>query len=114
MSRLPNGFVKIKDFPNYLINKQGEVYSRHRKKIIGYNELGYRRVDLRRSDGDKKIRVSRFIHRLVYETFKGEIPEGFEINHKNSFRDDNRIKNLEAITPIENIYHRELNRNGKK
>lgn len=34
---------------------------------------------------------------------KGLIPEGFEINHKNEAKTDNRIKNFEILTHKENI-----------
>lgn len=37
-------------------------------------------------------------HRLVWEAFNGTIPDGLEINHKNSVRSDNRLANLELIT----------------
>lgn len=43
------------------------------------------------------------VHRLVYEAFKGPIPEGFEINHLNEIKDDNRIENLEAVSHKDNI-----------
>ena len=34
------------------------------------------------------------VHRLVLETFVGECPEGFTVDHINRIRDDNRLKNL--------------------
>lgn len=42
------------------------------------------------------------VHRLVWETFVGEIPEGYEIDHINTVRDDNRIENLRCITHKDN------------
>lgn len=44
-----------------------------------------------------------FIHRLVYITFKGEIPEGYEINHIDHNKNNNRLSNLEVVTHEENI-----------
>jgi Mor family transcriptional regulator len=44
-------------------------------------------------------------HRLVYETFRGAIPEGMEINHKNTNTHKNELSNLEVVTPNENIDH---------
>ncbi len=44
-----------------------------------------------------------YIHRAVYETFVGEIPNGFEIDHINATRDDNRIENLRAVSHAENM-----------
>lgn len=46
----------------------------------------------------KKFRV----HRAIYETFVGEIPDGYEVDHINTVRDDNRLENLRAVTHKEN------------
>ncbi|ARB11649.1 HNH endonuclease [Pectobacterium phage vB_PatM_CB7] len=44
-------------------------------------------------------------HRLIWETFKGPIPEGMVINHKNGIKTDIRLDNLEVTTPSENTLH---------
>lgn len=44
-------------------------------------------------------------HRLVWETFNGEIPKGLAINHKNGIKTDNRLVNLELVTYSENMIH---------
>ena len=41
-------------------------------------------------------------HRLIWETLKGPIPNGYEIDHINTVRDDNRLENLRCITHAEN------------
>jgi hypothetical protein len=43
-----------------------------------------------------------YVHRSVYETFVGEIPEGCEIDHINTIRTDNRLENLRCVTRKEN------------
>lgn len=52
----------------------------------------------------KKIteRASLRIHRVVYETFVGIIPEGFVVDHINDKKDDNRLENLQLLTPKDN------------
>ena len=45
------------------------------------------------------------IHRAVWETFVGPIPERMHINHKNLDRADNRLENLEVVTPKQNSQH---------
>lgn len=43
----------------------------------------------------------KLVHRLVWETFMGRIPEGFQIHHKNADKTDNRLANLEMLTTPE-------------
>jgi hypothetical protein len=44
-------------------------------------------------------------HRVIWEAVHGPIPDGLQINHKNGIKDDNRIENLELVTPSENTRH---------
>ena len=59
---------------------------------------GYPKVELCR---DGRSRTQR-VHTLVAEAFLGPRPAGQEVNHKNRIRDDNRLTNLEYLTPSEN------------
>lgn len=51
------------------------------------------------------VRSYRFAHRLAFESFFGAIPEGQQIYHKNGDKRDNRLENLEAVTPSQNTLH---------
>lgn len=62
------------------------------------SKFGYLRIGLTKD----KIRKFYFIHRLVFETFIGEIIDGFEIDHINTDKSDNRLENLRMVTPKEN------------
>ena len=53
---------------------------------------------------DKKV-LHCAAHRIVFIHFKGQISNGLEINHNNGSRDDNRPKNLVAVTRSENQRH---------
>ena len=60
---------------------------------------GYKLVCVCKSRcGRKRVRV----HRLVWETFKGQIPDGMEIDHKDTHRDNNALTNLKVCTRKEN------------
>lgn len=50
------------------------------------------------------------VHRVVYETFCGEIGEKMEINHKDLNKINNCIDNLECITSSENQKHAVIER----
>ncbi len=52
-----------------------------------------------------KKRYGAMAHRLIWQMKYGNIPDGYEINHKNGVKTDNRIKNLEAVTPSRNKEH---------
>lgn len=43
------------------------------------------------------------IHRLVAETFIGEIPKGYHVHHKDGNRQNNRLSNLEIIHPRKHV-----------
>lgn len=49
------------------------------------------------------------VHRLVYEAFKGEIPEDLEIDHIDRNKHNNNPNNLRLVTRAENLDNRDLN-----
>lgn len=51
-----------------------------------------------------------FVHRLVAAAFLGPRPEGYDVNHINGRKDDNRAANLEYATRSQN--HRHAYRTG--
>ena len=46
--------------------------------------------------------TTRHLHRLMYECFVGKVPEGYEVDHINDIRDDNRLDNFQLLTKSEN------------
>lgn len=68
-------------------------------------ENGYLQVCLCK-EGKRKM---FYVHRLVYETFNGVIPDGYEVNHINEIKTDNSVWNLNLMTPKENINYGKRN-----
>lgn len=64
--------------------------------------------------GDKGKRKYTRIHRLVYETFVGEIPKGkkYHIHHINGNKQDNRLENLIYLSSSEH-QQKHINENPK-
>lgn len=82
----------------------GRIMDMKTKEILsdkGRVGAGYVRAKLRK-DGKSWYTT---VHRVIALTFLGGIPEGFEVNHKNGIKTDNRAENLEVVTRSQNINH---------
>ena len=98
-------FVEVEGFGNrYEISNRGRLWSNVRNKYLGSKnkETGYIHATLHNEKGEQ---FTAYIHRLVGEAFiPNDDPENkTEINHKNYRRYDNRVENLEWVSPQENI-----------
>jgi hypothetical protein len=86
------------------VSRSGKVKNNRTGNEIGhYSDDGYVLINYMHPK-TKKVRKLG-VHRLVYLVYKSEIPKGYEINHRNGVKDDNRIKNLEAVKPKQNMEH---------
>ena len=88
---------------DYLISNLGRVLTKggEKTKSTEINMFGYEKVSLQINKKAKLISV----HRAVYETFKGPIPPGMQINHIDGNKLNNCIDNLEIVTGSENVQH---------
>ena len=91
---------QIIDYPNYSITDDGRVWSHISNKWMKTisDKRGYHRIRLSK-DGKAKTFL---VHRLVWTSFNGTIPEGKEINHKDEDKTNNNLSNLELVTHQEN------------
>ena len=89
-------------FSNYAASKDGEIVNLKRMRPFRgrLNNCGYLLVNVSAPKEKKKTYSS---HRFIWEAIMGLIPEGYEINHKNRIKTDNRIKNLELMTRQQNV-----------
>lgn len=100
------GYKEIEGFPNYYINKDGEVISTRSGKaqIIHerLNAYGYPRVSLVHPDGR---RVDRLVHRLVAIAFIPNPNNYPQINHIDGDKQNYSLDNLEWCTDKQNKWH---------
>lgn len=97
----------------YYVDEKGNIYNLKGRKIKPIqHHTGYSVFTARNKGKVKQYRI----HRFVWETLKGDIPKGMVINHKNGNKKDNRLENLEVVTPKQNAQHRfdVLGHTGKK
>lgn len=90
-------------FTNYASGKDGEIINFKTGKIIKpqLNNRGYNLFSICDKSLDKPKSYS--CQRFIVETIRGVIPEGFEIDHINNCKIDNRVKNLQILTKKQNI-----------
>lgn len=68
------------------------------KEMKGSEVNGYLCVSIRNGDTKMQCRV----HRIIWIASYGIIPNGYVIDHINNNKQDNRIENLQLLTPKEN------------
>ena len=107
-------------YPNHLVSINGKVVTRnitstnkHKLPLFGdWREISFKKQN--------KGYVSCFItppngkrtypnlHQLVWESFNGEIPEGFVIDHIDNNPKNNHLSNLQIVTRQQNTlkWHR--------
>ena len=87
---------------NYIFYKNGRIYNKTKKRFLkGYiDKNGYVITCLKCKDGTSNTFLW---HRVIWYVFNGEIPNGYEINHINEDKTDNRLENLNLLTHKENV-----------
>lgn len=94
--------ITIED-DTHIYYDSGKIFSKRYKRFIGaYDGKGYIIITI----NSKTKRV----HRLIYEKFVGKIPDGFDVDHLNHIKDDNRVINLDVKTHESNCQRRLLNK----
>lgn len=94
-----SNFGRVKSLERFKKGKNDSLAS-VKEKILKpqINHRGYYQVELCKNS---KVRFYS-VHRLVWLAFNGQIPEGLQVNHINEIKTDNRLENLNLMTPKEN------------
>ena len=88
------------EFPNYWVNKDGTIVNEKTRKILIPSERnGYLRVNFFYNKNSYK----RSLHKVLYETFNGPIPEGMLVDHIDGNRSNNALYNLRLVTQSDNM-----------
>jgi len=94
----------IPDYPNYQISNFGNVSTIRDEPVSIYggdHKHLYYYINIKNSNGYRKIRI----HTIVAQVFIGDRPPGYEINHIDLNKLNNRVSNLEYVTRLENMRH---------
>lgn len=97
-------FVDCYGIPNYQISNKGRLIHKYKRVVrkLKTSTDGYKECSF---NINGKV-PSYKIHRLLLMSFNPiEGMENLYVNHINHIRDDNRLENLEWVTPKENNYH---------
>ena len=112
-------WIDVVDYEGfYQVNGRGDVKSLNymktgKEKILrsGKTKYGYMNVTLSKNGNTKTHQV----HRLVYKSFYGNIPDGMVIDHIDGNKLNNSVENLRCVTPKEHCNNPiTLERNASK
>lgn len=92
---------EISDFPNYLLTKEGEIWSKNRQRFLvgGLDPDGYKQWVACNKLGRKTLKVHRQVA-LLYLPNPDNHPI---INHKDGVKTNNHVDNLEWCTVSHNL-----------
>ena len=101
--------MEIPEFPNYLIYNNGDIFSKHRKKLLSQrtDKCGYFRVNI---INNFNVRKTYKIHQLVAMAYLHHKLENTKycIDHIDGNRKNNYLHNLQVILKQQNLRKRKL------
>lgn len=94
--------IDIVGYNGYMVTKDGKIYSKKRNKFLRITyQYKYPSVQLCING---KI-TTRTIHRLMGLSYLPKVKDKNYVNHINGIKTDNRLENLEWVSPKENSTH---------
>lgn len=94
---------QIPGIPNYEASSLGRTRRRETGRIHNRARLPRGYATLHCVINGK--RTTTYVHRAIWTSFHGSIPTNMWINHIDGDKSNNRLENLEMVTPSENIRH---------
>lgn len=90
-----------KKWNGYLVSDCGKIWSPHVYRILDttVTGTGYATRNINPAYKGKKYWT---VHRIVWDAFVGDVPEGFVIDHIDENKLNNRLSNLECVSYAEN------------
>lgn len=98
-------FVTIPGYTKYMVSQNGDIYSLYIKRLCCYTILpnGYCKIKLMSDTG---IYKDLYIHVLVAMAYLNYNPsKDTVINHLDGNKGNNKLDNLQIVTPSENMIH---------
>ena len=103
-------YIKFQEIKFYWHPKYKYYLARRCGKILSLKRNKKRILKLKVSNSDYFMFILYkngnksyyYVHRFVYETFKGEIPKGMQTDHIDNNKKNNLINNLQLLSPREN------------
>lgn len=92
------GLYEVSNYGNVASLNYRNTGKRHLLKPL-VHPCGYKTIHLWK---DRVRERTKTIHRIVWEAFNGEIPEGMQINHIDENKENNCLWNLNLMTAKEN------------
>ena len=96
----------------YEVSNMGNVRSVDRIDNYGRHKTGKMLKPIVHRDGYLQVALSKYckpkrkgIHNLVMEAFIGVRPQGYEVNHIDEDKTNNKLENLEYVTHQQNVQH---------
>lgn len=97
-------FINKVEDGTLLLNEEGMVFNSKTNRYIGATGSGrYPKISMK--DTKNKTIYHVQIHRLIWLVFMGDIPNGYEINHKDLNQENRNLINLELVTKKQNMQH---------
>lgn len=95
-----SNFGRVKSKPRIKIRKNGRKLT-VKGKLLSFqtNKDGYYTVELHDEDGKN---LPHLVHKIVWESFNGKVPDGLEIGHDDENNQNNRLDNLYLCTHPKN------------